>query len=134
MLSSHGRGGAGNMADTANAEKTDPSKFQTPTLKGSVVTTGRGGTGNMAKNSDPRETRKRQDVEAVPRRESYGAQHAGRGGAGNVFKDKEAELTRKPSNDEAITDEEEPKPAVSPAVANESLAQKGKNWLFGKKA
>jgi hypothetical protein len=28
------------------------------------VTTGRGGTGNMAKNDDPRETRKRQDVEA----------------------------------------------------------------------
>jgi hypothetical protein len=64
MLSSHGRGGAGNMADSATTEKTDPSKFQTPVLKGSVVTTGRGGTGNMAKNDDPRETRKRQDVEA----------------------------------------------------------------------
>ncbi|KAF4445076.1 hypothetical protein F53441_11000 [Fusarium austroafricanum] len=136
MLSSHGRGGAGNMADSAHTEKTDPSKFQTPVLKSSVVTTGRGGTGNMAKNDDPRETRKRQDVEAIPRRPSYGAQHAGRGGAGNVFKDKETELTRKPSNDDAIADEEEPKSATSPTAApaaGESLAQKGKNWLFGKK-
>jgi hypothetical protein len=64
MLASHGRGGAGNMADSAHTEKTDPSKLQTPVLKGPVVTTGRGGTGNMAKNDDPRETRKRQDVEA----------------------------------------------------------------------
>jgi hypothetical protein len=43
-------------------------------------------------------------------------------------------LTRKPSNDEAITDEEEPKSANSPTAAGASLAQKGKNWLFGKKA
>ncbi|KAF4332575.1 hypothetical protein FBEOM_13622 [Fusarium beomiforme] len=134
MLSSHGRGGAGNMADSAHTEKTDPSKLQTPVLKGSVVTTGRGGTGNMAKNDDPRGTRKLQDVEAVPRRPSSGAQHAGRGGAGNIFKDKETELTRKPSNDNAISDEEEPKSANSPTTTGESLAQKGKNWLFGKKA
>lgn len=64
MLASHGRGGAGNMADNSQAPKTDPAEFQTPTLKGSVVTTGRGGTGNMARNDDPRETRLRQDVEA----------------------------------------------------------------------
>lgn len=64
MLASHGRGGAGNMADAAHTPKTDPQDLQTPTLKGSVVTTGRGGTGNMAKNKDPRETRLRQDVEA----------------------------------------------------------------------
>jgi hypothetical protein len=69
----------------------------------------------------------------VPRRPSYGTQHSGRGGAGNVFKDKEVELTRKPSNEGAITDDDEPKSATSPA-AGESLAQKGKNWLFGKKA
>ncbi|KAF4999533.1 hypothetical protein FGRMN_2402 [Fusarium graminum] len=134
MLSSHGRGGAGNMADSARTEKTDPSKLQTPVLKGSVVTTGRGGTGNMAKNDDPRETRKRQDVEAVPRRPSYGTQYSGRGGAGNMFKDKEVELARKTSNDGAITDEEEPTSAPSPTPGGESLAQKGKNWLFGKKA
>lgn len=52
------------MADNSQAPKTDPAEFQTPTLKGSVVTTGRGGTGNMARNDDPRETRLRQDVEA----------------------------------------------------------------------
>ncbi|KAF5009042.1 hypothetical protein FDECE_4729 [Fusarium decemcellulare] len=136
MLSSHGRGGAGNMADSAQSPKANPADFQTPTLKSSVVTTGRGGTGNMAKNDDPRETRKRQDVEAVPRRPSAGAQHAGRGGAGNIFKDNEAELNRKASNEEAISEEEEPasKPAPAPAPVAESLAQKGKNWLFGKKA
>ncbi|KAM5356335.1 hypothetical protein ACJ41O_002981 [Fusarium nematophilum] len=139
MLSSHGRGGAGNMADTAHSPKTNPSDLQTPVLKGSVVTTGRGGTGNMAKNDDPRETRKRQDVEAVPRRPSAGAQHSGRGGAGNIFKDGEAELTRKASNEQAISEEDEPVPAKAasasaPAPAAESLAQKGKNWLFGKKA
>ncbi|KAH7274659.1 hypothetical protein FSOLCH5_000469 [Fusarium solani] len=131
MIASHGRGGAGNMADTAHTPKTNPADLQTPVLRGSVVTTGRGGTGNMAKNDDPRETRKRQDVEAVPRRPSAGAQHSGRGGAGNVFKDTEEELTRRPSNEEAIAEEDEP---AKPAPATESLAQKGKNWLFGKKA
>ncbi|KAH6996710.1 hypothetical protein BGZ61DRAFT_526477 [Ilyonectria robusta] len=122
MLASHGRGGAGNMADVAHTPKTDPQDLLTPTLKSSVVTTGRGGTGNMAKNMDPRETRLRQDVEAVPRRASSSAQHAGRGGAGNVFKGEEAELARKASNDHAVDD--------SP----ESVVAKGKHWFFGKKA
>ncbi|KAH7160119.1 hypothetical protein B0J13DRAFT_616909 [Dactylonectria estremocensis] len=122
MLASHGRGGAGNMADAAHTPKTDPQDLQTPVLKGSVVTTGRGGTGNMAKNKDPRETRLRQDVEAVPRRPSSGAQHAGRGGAGNIFKGEEAELARKAGNDLAVDD------------GPDSVVAKGKNWLFGKKA
>jgi hypothetical protein len=43
-------------------------------------------------------------------------------------------LARKASNDGAITDDEEPKSANSPTTGGESLAQKGKNWLFGKKA
>lgn len=59
---SHGRGGAGNMANAKNSPKVSPADFKTPTLKSSVVTTGRGGQGNMAKNDDPVETRKRQDV------------------------------------------------------------------------
>lgn len=118
MLSSHGRGGAGNMADTSNLPKTTTKDLQTPVLKGSVVTTGRGGQGNMAKNSDPRETRKRQDVEAVPRRASSSVQHSGRGGAGNVFKEDEVELARKASNEGAVED---------------APATKSKNWLFGKK-
>ncbi len=62
-LSSHGRGGAGNIADSANDAKLQPQDLETPTLKTAVVTTGRGGTGNMAKNLDPVETRARQDVE-----------------------------------------------------------------------
>lgn len=63
QLSSHGRGGAGNMADARQSPKLKPSDLETPVLKKPVVTTGRGGTGNMAKNDDPYETRLRQDVE-----------------------------------------------------------------------
>jgi hypothetical protein len=64
QLASHGRGGAGNMADATQSPKIQPSDLETPTLKTPVVTTGRGGTGNMAKNLDPAETRLRQDVQA----------------------------------------------------------------------
>lgn len=64
QLSSHGRGGAGNMANASQSPKLNPSDLETPVLKKPVVTTGRGGTGNMAKNDDPQETRLRQDVEA----------------------------------------------------------------------
>ncbi|KAI5462949.1 hypothetical protein BGZ63DRAFT_178619 [Mariannaea sp. PMI_226] len=116
MLASHGRGGAGNIADATLAPKTTTKDLQTPVLKSSVVTTGRGGTGNMAKNKDPRETRKRQDVEAVPRRASSSVQHSGRGGAGNIFKEEEVQLARNPSNEGAVED-----------------APKSKTWLFGKK-
>ncbi|CAG9939448.1 unnamed protein product [Clonostachys rosea f. rosea IK726] len=107
-FSSHGRGGAGNMADTTQSPRLQPSDLETPTLKKPVISTGRGGTGNMAPNKDPLETRKRQDVDAVPRRPSSGAQHAGRGGAGNVFKDKaEAErLARKANNDSAVAEDD----------------------------
>lgn len=63
QFSSHGRGGAGNMADARQSPRVTPSDLETPVLKKPVVTTGRGGTGNMAKNDDPVETRMRQDVE-----------------------------------------------------------------------
>lgn len=63
-LASHGRGGAGNMADAKQSPQLKPSDLETPTLKKPIVTTGRGGTGNMARNKDPVETRMRQDVEA----------------------------------------------------------------------
>ena len=63
-VSSHGRGGAGNMADSSKSPKLTPADLKTPVLKTSVVTTGRGGSGNMARNDDPYETRLRQDVEA----------------------------------------------------------------------
>lgn len=62
-FSSSGRGGAGNMVDSAKSPKIAPKDLETPTLKTPVVTTGRGGSGNMAKNTDPLETRLRQDVE-----------------------------------------------------------------------
>lgn len=62
QLSSHGRGGAGNMADVRQSPKLTKSDLETPVLRNPVVTTGRGGTGNMAKNDDPLETRLRQDV------------------------------------------------------------------------
>ncbi len=62
-LQSSGRGGAGNIVDASKSPKLQPEDLQTPTLKTSVVTTGRGGSGNMAKNTDPAETRARQDVE-----------------------------------------------------------------------
>lgn len=64
QLSSHGRGGAGNMLEASQSPKLSASDLATPVLKKPVVTTGRGGTGNMAKNEDPRETRLRQDVGA----------------------------------------------------------------------
>jgi len=60
---SSGRGGAGNIVDSTRSPPLKPGDLQTPTLKTAVVTTGRGGSGNMAENSDPAETRKRQDVE-----------------------------------------------------------------------
>ncbi|EXV01162.1 DUF3602 domain protein [Metarhizium robertsii] len=127
QLSSHGRGGAGNMVDSSQSSKLHPSDLETPVLKNPVVTTGRGGTGNMAKNADPRETRRRQDVGAVdrfglhmssfarvPRRYSSGAQHSGRGGAGNVFRENEdsGELGRKISRDQAVTDDAPSRDAV----------------------
>lgn len=62
-LQSSGRGGAGNIRDSSQTPQIQAQDLQTPTLKTAVVTTGRGGQGNMAKNSDPVETRLRQDVE-----------------------------------------------------------------------
>lgn len=52
------------MADASQSPQLNPSDLETPTLKKPIVTTGRGGTGNMAKNTNPTETRLRQDVEA----------------------------------------------------------------------
>ncbi|EQB48886.1 hypothetical protein CGCF415_v013512 [Colletotrichum fructicola] len=140
MLASHGRGGAGNMADSTKSPKVTPKDLETPTLKTSVVTTGRGGSGNMAKNADPYETRLRQDVEGVPRRESNGATHYGRGGAANVFKTgSEEEAAAKKAKAEATAavedDESSLRKTPSPTGGRRSpedgngLAAKGKQWL-----
>ncbi|TWU75482.1 hypothetical protein ED733_005241 [Metarhizium rileyi] len=122
---SHGRGGAGNMLDSSQSPKLNASDLATPVLKKPVVTTGRGGTGNMAKNDDPLATRLRQDVRAVPRRYSSGAQYSGRGGAGNVFREDEdlCELARKGSRDQVVDE----------GPDAESALNKRRNWLFGRK-
>ncbi|KAG5971981.1 hypothetical protein E4U55_000977 [Claviceps digitariae] len=143
QLSSHGRGGAGNMADATKSPKLHASDLETPVLTKPVVTTGRGGTGNMARNDDPQATRLRQDVEAVPRRYSSGAQHTGRGGAGNVFRESEelSELARQTSKEQAVVDDATSSDTAAAAGAaaagpdaDLTAAAKRKHWLFGKKA
>lgn len=95
----------------------------------------------MAKNTDPVETRLRQDVEGVPRRPSTGAQHAGRGGAGNVFKGEDVsnlETTDAVIDDDsssdatALKEKNGEKTEKSEKTEKEAAAKKG--WLFGKKA
>lgn len=133
-LQSSGRGGAGNIVDSTKSPKLQPKDLETPTLKTSVVTTGRGGTGNMAKNKDPIETRMRQDVIPVARRDSAGATHIGRGGTGNVFNPNsdEARAAKKEQDkaDSAVEDDQK-KPADDKKP--EGWAEKGKSLLFGKK-
>ncbi|KAK1752432.1 hypothetical protein QBC47DRAFT_363207 [Echria macrotheca] len=139
-LQSSGRGGAGNIRESSKSTPVNPVDLQTPTLKTAVVTTGRGGSGNMAKNTDPVETRLRQDVEPVIRRDSQGATHIGRGGSGNVFN---------AGSDEAEAAKRELEKAASAVVGGDKedgkkggeqqekeaagWAEKGKNLLFGKK-
>ncbi|KAH8884456.1 hypothetical protein GQ53DRAFT_770821 [Thozetella sp. PMI_491] len=136
-LQSSGRGGAGNIVDSTKSPKIEPKDLQTPTLKTSVVTTGRGGTGNMAKNKDPAETRLRQDVEPVPRRESTGATHIGRGGTGNVFNpnSEEAKAAKKEleKGGSAIDDDATAKKADDKKPEELGWAEKGRNLIFGKK-
>ncbi|KAM0249188.1 hypothetical protein ACHAQJ_009132 [Trichoderma viride] len=135
QFASHGRGGAGNMADAAQSPKIKASDLETPVLKTAVVTTGRGGTGNMTKNNDPHETRLRQDVKAVPRRLSTGAQYVGRGGAGNVFKGEEElqTLARNRSVEQAI---DEAPGKISEKTGKTEKAETGatkRRWLFWEK-
>jgi len=120
-MASYGRGGAGNMAKSGLSPTLSPADLATPTLKKPVVTTGRGGNGNMARNDDPVLTRQRQDVEAVPRRPSSGAQYAGRGGAGNVFKGENVDLTRVPSS------------GIDDDSSSTGKEKKRLSWLFGRK-
>ncbi|KYK55927.1 uncharacterized protein DCS_07892 [Drechmeria coniospora] len=133
-LSSRGRGGAGNMADARRSPMIKPSDLETPVLKTPLVTTGRGGTGNIVKNDDPHETRLRQDVGAIPRRYSTGTRSGGRGGAGNSFKETDGGSTSIPCQDKVIADDASTRRCTNPTSTEpESLAAKGKAWLFGKK-
>ncbi|KAK7534392.1 hypothetical protein IWX49DRAFT_302346 [Phyllosticta citricarpa] len=88
---SHGRGGAGNIAQgDRRSSMSKPEDLVTPTIKSQLYTTGRGGSGNMAKNdpAHPEIARAAQDVEAPAHahREPEGNFHFGRGGAANVTK------------------------------------------------
>ncbi|KAF2717164.1 hypothetical protein K431DRAFT_277411 [Polychaeton citri CBS 116435] len=84
---SHGRGGAGNIAKRNVNDALNPEDFKTPTIKNDLYTTGRGGTGNMAMNLKevPEMARAAQDVEApvAHHKEAKGTIHWGRGGQGN---------------------------------------------------
>ncbi|TVY82633.1 hypothetical protein LSUE1_G002840 [Lachnellula suecica] len=126
---SHGRGGAGNIG-TSDSDH-NAVDLETPTLKGQIYTTGRGGSGNMAKNDDPEAARRAQDVVGHPRRESTSSTHVGRGGAANIFKPSADDIAKAKSDnakwESAIGDEE--KDVKKP----QGLADKGKEWLMGKK-
>ncbi|KAK0734250.1 hypothetical protein B0T26DRAFT_746186 [Lasiosphaeria miniovina] len=132
-LQSSGRGGAGNYVDKDIAQPLERQDLDTPTLKTAVVTTGRGGTGNMAKNTDPVETRARQDVEPV-QRTAQPFSHVGRGGTGNVFtadaNGSDASLAKK---EQEISGSSSPTPdsASRPEPRDIGWAEKGKNFLFG---
>jgi len=83
----------------------------------------------MARNDDPEAARRAQDVVAHPRRESTSSAHVGRGGAANVFKPSQAEVeAAKKDNakwEGAVVDDGDNK--------TKGLADKGKEWLFGRK-
>jgi len=89
----------------------------------------------MARNDDPEAARRAQDVVAHPRRESNNSTHVGRGGAANVFRPSAEDRAR--AEEEAIDDR-----SVNSERAGETrelrrgekgLADKGKEFLFGKK-
>ncbi|KAI1107550.1 hypothetical protein F4804DRAFT_329282 [Jackrogersella minutella] len=122
-MTSTGRGGAGNIADSTKSPQIQPADLETPTLKTSVVTTGRGGSGNMAPNKDPIETRARQDVGPIERRPSQGATHVGRGGAANIVK--EADKTN--LNGSAVDDSAAPQKSHTNGA--NGLAAKAKEFF-----
>ncbi|KAK8050635.1 hypothetical protein PG994_012365 [Apiospora phragmitis] len=128
QFTSTGRGGAGNISDASNSPKIQTKDLETPTLKHTVVTTGRGGSGNMRTNKDPARPGPSRTV--VERQKSDGIAHVGRGGAANVVKLGSPEIpevkeVKKAEGEEAV------KRTKSP---DGTLAAKGKEWLFGKKA
>lgn len=71
---STGRGGAGNIhtSDSRASPKVIKQGSQTPSILQPVYSTGRGGAGNMRRNTDPKLTRKAQDVDADDSEESEG--------------------------------------------------------------
>jgi len=120
-LASTGRGGAGNIGDISKSPQVQPQDLETPTLKASTITTGRGGSGNFAKNTDPDETRLRQDVTPVERRPSDSATHVGRGGAANVAKLSPEDAAKSKKHENAVDED--------PRKSSDGLTSKGKSWL-----
>ena len=64
---STGRGGAGNIhaSDSRASPKLIKQGSQTPSILQPVYSTGRGGAGNMRRNTDPKLTRRAQDVDSM---------------------------------------------------------------------
>ncbi|GAP86166.1 hypothetical protein SAMD00023353_0302990 [Rosellinia necatrix] len=131
-MTSTGRGGAGNIADSAKSPRLEPTDLETPTLKTSVITTGRGGSGNMTRNQDPAETRARQDVGPIERRPSTGATHVGRGGAANISKPKSPEPKSNASDETAIANDapaSDINKKPQPSRTGSGLAAKAKDFF-----
>jgi len=88
----------------------------------------------MAKNNDPEATRRAQDVEANPRRESTSSAHVGRGGAANVFKPSKEDIEKarrenaRLGGDSAVVFDD----GSSGRAGRKGLADRGKDWLLGK--
>lgn len=97
----------------------------------------------MAKNNDPEAARRAQDVVATPRRESGNNTHVGRGGAANVFKPSAEDVAKAKADrgrwESAVGDEggsvdgERERETRGRKESEKGFAEKGKDWLFGKK-
>lgn len=96
----------------------------------------------MAKNDDPDAARRAQDVVAAPRRESGNTTHVGRGGAANVFKPAAEDVAKAGQDgarwesavgDEGSVDGEKARETRARKDGEKGLAEKGRDWLLGKK-
>ncbi|EPE28184.1 hypothetical protein GLAREA_04975 [Glarea lozoyensis ATCC 20868] len=135
---SYGRGGAGNIGSTpVEPQPVSEKDLQTPTIKSDFYTTGRGGSGNMSKNVDAEATRRAQDVTGNPRRISENKSHIGRGGSANIYnpspEDLEAAKKDKMKWESAVADEVVEGQKSGDQERSKGLAEKGKEWLFGRK-
>jgi len=77
------------------------------------------------------------EIYRVERRPSQGATHIGRGGTGNVFKEGTAEAkAAQKAQGSAVADDsasEDLNKSKNKPKEEKSLAEKGKEWLLGKK-
>lgn len=95
----------------------------------------------MTKNNSALDARRAQDVEAAPRRESHSNTHIGRGGAANVFRPSPEEVVKMKADsrkwesavgDERSVDKEREEERERERKAEMGIAERGKEWLFGK--